>query len=56
VGFWRREYLWPTVLVVVGVYFLLYNLGWLGPLSPQVAWPIILIAIGVWLILRRSRS
>ena len=54
-GYWRRDYLWPALLVVAGVYFLLNNLGWLGWLRPEIAWPIILIGVGVWLIVRRAR-
>jgi hypothetical protein len=54
--FWRHQLFWPVVLIVVGVYFLLLNLGLLWWLRPEIAWPIILIAIGVWLILRRSRT
>jgi len=28
-SFWRHDYFWPVVLIVVGVYFLLRNTGWL---------------------------
>lgn len=54
--YWRREYFWPAVLVVLGVYFLLHNLGLLSWLRADVVWPVVLIAIGVWLIVRRVRS
>jgi phage shock protein C len=53
---WRREYFWPLVLVVLGVYFLLNNLGLLDWLRPEVAWPVLLIALGGWLIIRRART
>jgi hypothetical protein len=53
---WRREYLWPLVLVALGVYFLLNNLGLLGWLRPEIAWPVLLILFGGWLIIRRSRT
>jgi hypothetical protein len=56
VGYWRRDYFWPAVLVVLGVYFLLNNLGWLEWLKPEIVWPVVLIALGVWLIIRRSRT
>lgn len=43
------------VLIVLGVLFLLANLGWIPHLGPLVArwWPLILIAVGVSLLLRR---
>ncbi len=50
---WRKEYFWPAVLVLVGVYFLLNNLNLLWWFRFEIIWPIILIALGVWLILRR---
>ena len=52
---WNHRYFWPIVLVVLGVYFLLNNLGKLGWLEPKIVWPVVLIAIGVWLLLRRAR-
>ncbi len=55
-GYWRREYFWPAALVVLGVYFLLNNLGVLWWLRGDIVWPVVLIALGVWLIVRRSRS
>jgi len=55
VGYWRREYFWPVVLVVLGVYFLLNNLGLLGWLRQDIVWPVVLIGIAVWLIVRRKR-
>ena len=51
--FWRHQLFWPIILVVLGVYLLLHNLG----LFPDnVFWPLLLIALGVWLILRRART
>lgn len=55
-NFWRREYFWPSVLVVLGVYLLLNNLHYLDWLRPEIVWPVLLILLGGWLILRRSRS
>ncbi len=56
-GTWRREYFWPSVLIVLGIYFLVNNLRpdlvWL---HPDVAWPVLLILLGGWLILRRART
>ena len=53
--YWRREYFWPAVLVVLGVYFLLNNLGLLNWLDWNIAWPVILIALGLYLVVRRLR-
>jgi len=53
--FWRHELFWPAVLIVVGLYFLVHNLGWLEWLRADIFWPVVLIALGVWLILRRRR-
>ena len=55
VGYWRREYFWPVVLILLGVYFLLNNLGMPWWLEPKVVWPVVLIGLGVWLIIRRTR-
>jgi hypothetical protein len=43
------------VLILVGVYFLLANLGLLNWLDWKIAWPIILIGLGIYLIVRRLR-
>jgi hypothetical protein len=55
-SFWRQQYFWPSVLIVLGVYFLLNNMGWLRWLDPKVTWPVLVIALGVWLLVRRSRA
>jgi len=49
-----RPKLAAVVLIVLGVLFLLGNLGWiphLGPLLHQW-WPAILIAVGVWMLVK----
>ena len=45
----------PLVLIVLGVLFLLSNLGLLPQLGPLFArwWPLILIAVGAGMLLRR---
>jgi hypothetical protein len=53
---WRREYFWPLVLVVLGIFFLLRNFNLLNWLNGNILWPVVLIILGVWLILRRSRT
>lgn len=52
---WRHPLFWPVVLIVLGIYLLLNNLGLLWWLRPEIFWPIVLIAIGVFLIVRRAR-
>ncbi|WP_298827211.1 DUF5668 domain-containing protein [uncultured Piscinibacter sp.] len=51
----RKSILAPLVLIVLGVLFLLSNLGLLPNLGPIFArwWPLILIAVGASLLLRR---
>ena len=44
---------WGGILVIIGVLFLLANLGVLNNLDWNVIWPLLLIALGVWLILAR---
>ncbi len=39
----------------LGVYYLLQNLGLLSWLRGDVLWPALLIVLGLWLLLRRSR-
>jgi hypothetical protein len=53
---WRRDYIWPVILIVLGIYFLLNNLHLLDWLRGDYVWPVLLIAFGVFLILRRSRA
>jgi hypothetical protein len=55
-NFWRREYFWPAVLILLGVYFLLSNMNLLDWLSPGLVWPVLLILLGGYLILRRART
>jgi len=52
--FWRHELFWPVVLIVLGSYFLLRNLGLLDWLRADIFLPLVIIALGVWLIVRRS--
>lgn len=46
---------WPAALIVLGVYFLLSNLGLLWWLRGDVVWPVLLILLGVALIVGRGR-
>ena len=49
----------PTIgaglLILLGVYFLFGNLGWLSWLSGGVFWSLILIGVGIYLLVRRNR-
>lgn len=52
-----RSFFWPAVLILVGVFALLVNTGWISSdrLYQLVdLWPLILIIIGLELIIRRS--
>jgi len=53
---WRREYLLPLALVVIGVFLLLRNLNLLDWLDGKYVWPAVLIVLGLWLIVRRTRA
>jgi cell wall-active antibiotic response 4TMS protein YvqF len=56
-GGWRSggAFFWPAALIVLGVYFLLSNLGLLWWLRGDVVWPVLLILFGVALIVGRGR-
>jgi uncharacterized membrane protein len=44
-----------VILIVLGVLFLLANLGWIPRLGPLFAqwWPLILIIVGVYMLVQR---
>lgn len=46
---------WGVVLVLIGVYYLLFNLGLLTWLRGDVLWPTLLILFGIFLLVRRGR-
>jgi len=52
---WSRNpsVFWGGVLVILGVLFLLANLGVLNQINWDVVWPVLIIAVGVWLIAAR---
>ena len=45
-----------TVLVMLGVYFLLQQFGWLSWISGGVFWPILIIGLGAYFLIRRSQD
>ena len=51
-----RSRLVPVILILVGVLFLLANLGWIPQIGPLLHqwWPVILIALGVWMLAKRG--
>jgi hypothetical protein len=55
----RKNLVWPIVLIVVGLLFLGYNLGYLkfSELKDIIGtwWPLILIALGIGQLVRRRR-
>lgn len=46
---------WGGVLVLIGAYALLSNLGLLSWLRGDILWPSVLILLGVLLLFRRGR-
>lgn len=43
-----------TLLVLLGLYFLLSELGFLNWLSSGIFWPLLIVAFGVYMFIRRS--
>ena len=54
-----RNLVWPATLIIVGVLFLAYNLGYLrfSELKDIIGtwWPLILIALGIAGLVQRNR-
>lgn len=49
-----RGNLWGgAILIIIGLYFLLRNLGFLGGLDFSLVWPVILIVIGLFLLFKK---
>lgn len=49
-----RSNLWGgAILIIIGLYFLLRNLGFLGGLDFSLVWPVILIVIGLFLLFKK---
>ena len=43
------------LLVLMGAYFLLGQLGWLNWISGAVFWPLVIIGFGVYLLIKKNR-
>ena len=54
-NWWGGGWFWGAVLVLIGVFYLLQNLGLLTRIPGDVLWPLLLILLGAYLLLRRSR-
>jgi hypothetical protein len=55
-GWWGGGWFFGALLVVVGVYYLLQNLGMVRWLRGDVLWPSLLILLGLWLLVGRGRA
>jgi hypothetical protein len=55
-GWWGGGWFLGALLLVVGVYYLLQNLGLVPWLRGDVLWPSLLILLGLWLLLGRGRA
>lgn len=49
----RNRNLAALVLILLGIFFLFRNVGWLDWFDAGWVWPVILIVLGVWLLARR---
>ncbi len=54
-NWWGGGWFWGAALLVIGVFYLLQNLGLLTRIPGDVLWPLLLILLGAYLLLRRSR-
>ena len=50
----KSKFVAAYILIVLGIIFLLSNLGWLPRSFMAQWWPLILIIVGVLLLIRRS--
>ncbi len=53
-NWWGGGWFWGAALLVVGVYYLLQNLGLLRWLPGDVLWPVLLIVLGLYLLVRHN--
>jgi phage shock protein C len=49
----RGPQLAAAALIVLGIFLLLQNLGWISGLINVLIWPLIFIGLGIWLVRRR---
>ena len=53
--YWGGGWFWGAALIILGVYFLLSNLGLLSWLRGEILWPVLVILLGVALLFNRTR-
>ena len=46
-------YFWGVLLLIIGAWFLIKELGWIAPTFS--IWPLILIIFGLWLLVKHNR-
>jgi phage shock protein PspC (stress-responsive transcriptional regulator) len=60
VGKMRQHPQGPTIaaglLILLGIYFLLENVGWLYWLNGNWFWPLAIISLGLYLLIKRNRA
>jgi len=44
------------ILIIIGIGFLLQNLGYIEEGVWRIIWPVILVVIGLWILFRRKRG
>ncbi|HPW34446.1 MAG TPA: DUF5668 domain-containing protein [Candidatus Paceibacterota bacterium] len=47
---------WGIILIVLGVVFLLENMGIFSGAAWEFIWPIVLVGIGVWMVMRNKKD
>ena len=55
-NWWGGGWFWGAAILVIGVYYLLQNLGLLKNIPGDVLWPVLLILFGLYLLIRRGRG
>jgi hypothetical protein len=43
-----------VILIVIGAFFLLREMGLLAGIDMNIAWPVALIVLGAWMVIRKK--